>query len=132
MYYNLVHNKILKHISLYKPNLDLLHSLVGPNKVKTYIERIQDIYFPSFYKKKTARAQQSTTTLQCYQQQLGCCNSTHCQLAIHLIKFEPHACPSFYVKVSVLCLPGRKMAPTRQRPLLKDILGTRMKIMWKE
>ena len=32
----------------------------------------------------------------------------------------------------LLCLSGRKMAPTRQRPLSKVILGTSMKIMWEE
>ena len=30
------------------------------------------------------------------------------------------------------CLSGRKMVPTRPRPLLKDILGARMKIIWEE
>ena len=34
--------------------------------------------------------------------------------------------------VSKYCLSGREMAPTGQRPLLKDILGTRMLIMWEE
>ena len=29
-------------------------------------------------------------------------------------------------------MSGWKMAPTRQRPWLKDILGTRRKIMWEE
>ena len=32
----------------------------------------------------------------------------------------------------VLCLSGQEMAPTRQRPLLKDTLGARMNIMWEE
>ena len=32
----------------------------------------------------------------------------------------------------LLCLSGREMAPTRQRPLLKDTLGARMKNMWEE
>ena len=29
-------------------------------------------------------------------------------------------------------MSGQEMVPTRQIPLLKDILGPRMKIMWEE
>ena len=32
----------------------------------------------------------------------------------------------------ILCLSGRILAPTGQRPLLKDILGARMMIMCEE
>ena len=32
----------------------------------------------------------------------------------------------------LLCLSGLEMAPTRQNPLLKNILGARMKIMLEE
>ena len=34
--------------------------------------------------------------------------------------------------IGILCLSGGEMAPTRQIPLLKDILSARMKIMWEE
>ena len=30
------------------------------------------------------------------------------------------------------CLSGQEMVPTGQRPLLKDVLGARMLIMWEE
>ena len=33
---------------------------------------------------------------------------------------------------NILCLSVLEMAPTGQTPLLKDILGTRMMIMWEE
>ena len=38
----------------------------------------------------------------------------------------------FGMAVMLLYLSGREMVPTGQRPLLKDILGARMLIMWEE
>ena len=46
-------------------------------------------------------------------------------------------CQIYYTKTEfvaalILCYYVRKMEPTRQRPLLKDILGARIKIMWEK
>ena len=46
--------------------------------------------------------------------------------------FSIESYQTYVVTTSLLCLSGQEMAPTRQRPLLKDTLGARMNIMWEE